>query len=95
MARRARAGLMLGTFFFFTIPHPCLFLPPRHQAIWITFLLCLRIWSVLCTQFMMMARVVVGSCGSDILCVDFSYFGLCKVLCTEGLWSSAVYLGTS
>ena len=26
---------------------------------------------------------------------EFSYFGLCKVLCTESLWSSAVYLGIS
>ena len=30
---------------------------------------------------------------SDILCVEFSDFGLCSLLCREGLWSSAVYLG--
>ena len=42
---------------------------------------------------MMMAREVVGSAGSDILFVEFSCFGLCKVPCTEGLRSSAVYLG--
>ena len=42
--------------------------PPPHQTIWSTFSLCLRIWPILCTQFMMMARVVVGSGGSDILC---------------------------
>ena len=66
LARRALAGHL-----FFTITHPCLFLPflpPPHQTIWSTFLLCLRIWPILCTQFMTMARVVVGSGGSDILC---------------------------
>ena len=52
----------------FTISHPCLFLPPPHQTIWSTFSPCLRIWPILCTQFMMMARLVVGSGGSDILC---------------------------
>ena len=57
-----------GIFFFFTITHPCLFLPPPPQTIWSTFLLCLRIWPILCTQFLTMARVVVGSGGSDILC---------------------------
>ena len=41
-------------------------LPPPHQTIWSTFLQYLRIWPILCTQFMMMARVVVGSGGSDI-----------------------------
>ena len=29
---------------------------------------CLRIWPILCTQFMTMVRVVVGSSGCDILC---------------------------
>ena len=53
---------------FFIIPHPCLFLPPPHQIIWSTFSPCLRIWPILCTQLMTMARVVVGSGGSDILC---------------------------
>ena len=56
---------------FLTIPHPCLFLPPPpppHQTIWSTFSLCLGIPPILCTQFMMMARVVVGSVGIDILC---------------------------
>ena len=79
--------------FFFTIPHSCLFLPPPHQTIWSTFSLCLRIWPILCTQFMTMARVVVGNGGSDICVVEFSYFGLYKVPCREGLQSSAVYLG--
>ena len=46
---------------FLTIPHSCLFLPPPHQTIWSTFSPCLRIWPILCTQFMTMARVVVGS----------------------------------
>ena len=50
------------------IPHVCLFLPPSHQTIWSTFWPCPRIWPILCTQFMTMARVVVGSGGSDILC---------------------------
>ena len=54
--------------FFLTIPHLCLFLPPPHQTIWSTFSLCLRTWPILCTQFMTMARVVVGSGGSDIWC---------------------------
>ena len=39
-----------------------------HQTIWSTLSPCLRIWPILCTRFMMMARVVVGSGGSDILC---------------------------
>ena len=63
LASLARAGHL-----FLTIPHPCQFLPPPHQTIWSTFSPCLRIWPILCTQFMMMARLVVGSCGSDILC---------------------------
>ena len=60
---RWRAGHL-----FLTISHLCLFLPPPHQTIWSTFSSCLRIWPILCTQFMTMARVVVGSGGSDILC---------------------------
>ena len=51
---------------FLTIPHPCLSLPPPHQTIWSTFSPCLRIWPILCTQFLTMARVVVGSGGSDL-----------------------------
>ena len=31
--------------------------------------------------------------GVTFCVVEFSYFGLCNVLCTEGLRSSAVYLG--
>ena len=53
---------------FLTITHPCLFLPPLQQTIWSTFSPCLRLWPILCTQFMMMARLVIGSGGSDILC---------------------------
>ena len=63
LARRARAGHL-----FVTIPHPILCLPPPHQTIWSTFSPCLRFWPILCAQFMTMARVVVGSDGSDILC---------------------------
>ena len=59
LARQARAGHP-----FLTIPHLCLFLPPSHQTIWSTFSPC----PILCTQFMTMARVVVGSGRSDILC---------------------------
>ena len=33
--------------------------------------------------------------GVTFRVVEFSYFGLYKVPCTEGLRSSAVYLGTS
>ena len=33
--------------------------------------------------------------GVTFCVVEFSYFGLCNVLSTEGLRSSAVYLGTS
>ena len=53
--------------FFYHSPRVPVFAPP-HQKIWSTFLQCLRIWPILCTQFLMMARVVVGSGGSDILC---------------------------
>ena len=31
--------------------------------------------------------------GVTFFVVEFSYFGLCKVPCREGLRSSAVYLG--
>ena len=55
IARLARAGHL-----FLTFPHPCLFLPPPNQTIWSTFLPRLRFWPILCTQFMTMARVVVG-----------------------------------
>ena len=48
-----------------TIPHPCLFLPPLTKQSGEP---CLRIWPILCTRFVTMARVVVGSGGSDILC---------------------------
>ena len=41
---------------------------PPHQTIWSTFLQCLSIWPIFCTQFMMMERVGAGSGGSDILC---------------------------
>ena len=63
LARRVHAGHL-----FLTIPHSCLFLPPPHQTIWSSFSPCLRIRPILCTQLMTMARVVVGSGGSDILC---------------------------
>ena len=66
---------------------------PPHQTIWSTFSPCLRIWPILCTQFMMMASLVVEVVGVTFCVVEFSYFGLCNVLCTEGLWSSVVYLG--
>ena len=68
-----RPPLSLGEYWraghlFLTFPHPCPFLPPPHQTIWCTFSSCLRIWPILCTQFMAMAMVVVGSGGSGILC---------------------------
>ena len=63
LVRRARAGHL-----FLTVPHPCLFSPPPHQTIWRTLSPWLRIWPILCTQFMTMARVVIGSGGSAILC---------------------------
>ena len=50
LARRARTRHL-----FFTIPHPCLFLPPPHQTIWSTFSPCPRIWPIPCTQFMTIA----------------------------------------
>ena len=68
IGRALARGARTGDFFFFTIPHPCLFLPPPHQTIWSTFLPCLRIWPILCTHDLTMARVVVGSGGTDILC---------------------------
>ena len=61
-------GSVSARHLFFIIPHSCTFLPPPHQTIWSTFSPCLRIWPILCTHFMTMARVVVGSGGSDILC---------------------------
>ena len=64
LARRARAGHL----FLDHSPFVCLFLPPPHQTIWGTFSPCLRIRPILCTRFMTMARVVVGSGGGDILC---------------------------
>ena len=85
-------GLVFWASFFDHFPPVPVFAPP-HQTIWRIFSLCLRIWPILCTQFMTMARVVVGSGGSDICVVEFSYFVLCKVPCREGLRSSAVYLG--
>ena len=66
--RTSGGALARQASFFFPIPHSCLFLPPPHQTIWSTFSPCLRIWPILCTQLMTMARVVVGSGGSDILC---------------------------
>ena len=53
-------------FFFYHSPPVPVFAPP-HQTIWSIFSQCLRIWPILCTQFMMMARVVVGSGGCAIL----------------------------
>ena len=64
----AGGGVLARWHLFLTISHPCRFLPPPHQTIWSTFSPCLRIWPILCSQFMTMARVVVGSGGSDILC---------------------------
>ena len=90
-----RGSISAPGIFFLPFPtHACFCPPPPpHQTIWSTFLPCLRIWPVLCTQFMMLARVVVRSGGNDIFVLLNSYFGLCNVLCTEGLWSSAVSLG--
>ena len=48
-----------ASFFYHSPPVP-VFAPP-HQTIWSTFSPCLRMWPILCTQFMMIARVVVGS----------------------------------
>ena len=62
-ARCAHAG---HVFFSHSPPVP-VFAPP-HQALWSTFSPCLRIWPILCTQFLTMARVVVGSGGCHIWC---------------------------
>ena len=73
-ATRSFSGGVLAhraSFFYHSPPVP-LFAPPQpstlNQTIWSTFSPCLRLWTVLCTPFTMMARVVVGSVGSDILC---------------------------
>ena len=71
LARWARAGHI-----FLTIPHPCLCLPPPHQTIWSAFSPCLRIWRIFGTQFMMMARVGVGSGRGNILCCGILIFWL-------------------
>ena len=86
-------GACRASFFYHSPPVP-VFAPP-HQTICSTFSPCLRIWPILCTSLVMMARVVVGSVGSDICVVEFSCYGLfwLKVPCREGLRSSAVYLG--
>ena len=61
-------GLLARRACFFDHSPPVPVFAPPHQTIRSTFSPCLRIWPVLCTQFMMMARVLVGSGGSDILC---------------------------
>ena len=71
--RQSVSVLVFGGYYcaghlFLTITHLCLFLPPLRQTIWRIFSPCLRIWPVLCTHLLMMARVVMGSGGSDILC---------------------------
>ena len=76
--------------FFLPFPTRAFCCPPSANNLGYLLASCLRIWPNLCTQFMMMARVVVGSGGSV---VEFSLFGLYKVPCTEGLRSIAVYLG--
>ena len=78
LGSRARPGGSIsaaGIFFFYHPPPVPVFAPP-HQTISSTFLQCLRIWPILCTQFMMMARVVVGSGGSDMLCCCILIFRL-------------------
>ena len=61
--------------FFRPFPTMPVFAPP-HQTIWRMSSPCLRIWPIFRTQFMMMARVVVGSGGSDILCCGILIFRL-------------------
>ena len=70
-------GAHRASFFDHSPPVP-VFAPP-HRTIGSTFSSCLRISPVLCTQFMIMARVGVGSGGSDILCcsVDISAYATC------------------
>ena len=88
---------VLGTrrayLFFFNHSPPVPVFAPHHQTIWCTFSLCLRIWPILCTQFMAMAMVVVGSGGCDISCCCSLIFQLMQGALQGGLWSSAVYLG--
>ena len=60
-------GTRRASFFDHSPPMP-VFAPP-HQTIWSTFLQCLRIWPILCAQFMMMARVV----GVPFCVVNFSH----------------------
>ena len=84
-----------GIFFYHSPPVPVLAPPPPHQTIWSTFSPCLRIWPILCTQFMMMARWWLEVVAVTFCVVEFSYFGLCNVLCMEGLRSHAAYLGSS
>ena len=60
LARRA-------SFFDHSPPVP-VFAPTSPNNVQSTFSPCLRIRPIICTQFMTMARVMVGSGGSDILC---------------------------
>ena len=70
--------------FFGPFPTHACFCPPSPNNL--EYLRCLRIWPILCPQFM---EVV----GVTFCVVEFSYFGLRNVLCMEGLRSSAAYLG--
>ena len=67
--------------------------PPTSPNNLESFSPCLRIWPILCTQFMTTARVVVGSGRSDILCCWVLILLLMQGALQEGLRSSVVYLG--
>ena len=81
-------GARRASFFNHSPPVPGFALP--HQTIWSTFPPCLRIWPILCTQFMQGWWLEVV--GVTFCVVEFSYFDLCNVLCTESLRSRTVYL---
>ena len=61
-------GVLARPASFFDHSPPVPLFSPRHQTIRSTFSPRLRSWPILCTQFRMMARVVVGSGESGILC---------------------------
>ena len=77
-----------GIFFFFYHSPPVPIFAAPQQTIRRTFLQCLRMWPILCTQFMTMARVVVlysvpaAVCWSGVQCHLQSHEGR-QIVCAS------------
>ena len=76
----SNGGVLARRASFFDYSPPVPVFAPTSPTIWSTFSPCLRIWPIFCTQFMMMARVVVGSGGSDILFLNSLIFAYARCL---------------